>query len=107
MMKVLIDYPTMEEERLIIRKNLGIEFPRTSSVLKTSDILRARDVVREVYMDEKIENYILNIVFASRNPEKYGLPDYKNMIFYGASQEPPSIFRLQPKRMHLSAEEDT
>jgi MoxR-like ATPase len=85
MMKVLIDYPSMEEERLIIRENLGKEFPRTSSVLKTSDILRAREVVREVYMDEKIENYILNIVFASRNPEKYGLPAFTNMISYGAS----------------------
>lgn len=97
MMKVLIDYPTMEEERLIIRKNLGIEFPRTSSVLKTSDILRARDVVREVYMDEKIENYILNIVFASRDPEKYGLPDYKNMIFYGASPRASIYLSLAAK----------
>src|SRR5450759_2096874 len=72
MMKVLIDYPTMEEEKLIIRENLAKDFPKTNSVLKTEDILRARNIVREVYMDEKIENYILNIVFASRNPEKYG-----------------------------------
>jgi len=85
MMKVLIDYPSMEEEKLIIRENLAREFPKTSSVLKTADITRARDVVREVYMDEKIENYILNIVFASRNPEKYGLPAFSNMISYGAS----------------------
>jgi MoxR-like ATPase len=85
MMKVLIDYPTIEEEKLIVRENLGREFPKTSSMLKTVDIVRARDVVREVYMDEKIENYILNIVFASRNPEKYGLPSIKNMISYGAS----------------------
>jgi MoxR-like ATPase len=85
MMKVLIDYPTIEEEKLIVRENLGREFPKTSSLLKTADIVRARDVVREVYMDEKIENYILNIVFASRNPEKYGLPAFKNMISYGAS----------------------
>jgi MoxR-like ATPase len=85
MMKVLIDYPTIEEEKLIIRENLAKEFPKTGSVLNTSDILRARDVVREVYMDEKIENYILNIVFATRNPEKYGLPVFKNMISYGAS----------------------
>jgi len=85
MMKVLIDYPSMEEERLIIRENLGKEFPRTNSVLKTTDIIRAREVVREVYMDEKIENYILNIVFASRHPEKYGLPAFTNMISYGAS----------------------
>ncbi|MCX6335177.1 MAG: AAA family ATPase [Bacteroidia bacterium] len=85
MMKILIDYPTMDEEKLIIRENLAREFPKTSKVLKTSDIVRARDVVREVYMDEKIENYILNIVFASRNPEKYGLPAFRNMISYGAS----------------------
>jgi MoxR-like ATPase len=85
MMKVLIDYPTIEEEKLIIRENLAKEFPTTKTVLKTSDIVRARDVVREVYMDEKIENYILSIVFASRNPEKYGLPGFSKMISYGAS----------------------
>lgn len=85
MMKVLIDYPSMDEEKLIIRENLAKEFPKTETVLKTSDIVRARDIVREVYMDEKIENYILNIVFASRNPEKYGLPAFTNMISYGAS----------------------
>jgi len=85
MLKVLIDYPSMEEEKLIIRENLAKEFPKTNSVLKTEDIVRARDTVREVYMDEKIENYIINIVFASRNPEKYGLPVFKNMISYGAS----------------------
>jgi MoxR-like ATPase len=85
MMKVLIDYPTMDEEKLIIRENLAKDFPRTNSVLKTEDIIRARNIVREVYMDEKIENYILNIVFASRNPEKYGLPSFTNMISYGAS----------------------
>jgi len=85
MMKVMIDYPSMDEEKLIIRENLARDFPKTNTVLKTADIVRARDVVREVYMDEKIENYILNIVFASRNPEKYGLPAFKNMISYGAS----------------------
>ncbi len=71
MMKVLIDYPSMEEEKLIVRENLAKDFPTANTVLKTDDIIRARNVVREVYMDEKIENYILNIVFASRNPEKY------------------------------------
>jgi MoxR-like ATPase len=85
MMKVLIDYPTLEEEKLIVRENLAREFPVTNSKLSIADIIRARGVVREVYMDEKIENYILNIVFASRNPEKYGLPSFKNMISYGAS----------------------
>ncbi len=85
MMKVLIDYPTMEEEKMIIRENLAKVFPKTNTVLKTEDITRARNVVREVYMDEKIENYILNIVFASRNPEKYGLQQFKNLISFGAS----------------------
>ncbi|MGB8489754.1 MAG: MoxR family ATPase, partial [Bacteroidales bacterium] len=85
MMKVLIGYPTMEEEKMIIRENLAKEFPKATAVLKISDILRARNVVREVYMDEKIENYILDIVFASRNPAKYGLPSFSNMISYGAS----------------------
>jgi MoxR-like ATPase len=85
MMKVLIDYPSMEEERMIVRENLVKDFPKANAVLRIEDIIRARNVVREVYMDEKIENYILNIVFASRNPEKYGLPAFKNMISYGAS----------------------
>jgi MoxR-like ATPase len=85
MMKVLIDYPSMDEEKLIVRENLAKDFPKTSKVLSISDIIKAREVVREVYMDEKIENYILNIVFASRNPEKYGLPVFTNMISYGAS----------------------
>ena len=84
-MKVLIDYPTIEEEKLIVRENLAKDFPVTKTVIKTEDIVRARSVVREVYMDEKIENYILNIVFASRKPESYGLSSFKNMISYGAS----------------------
>lgn len=85
MLKVLIDYPLMNEEKLIVRENLEKEFPTPKKVLNTDDIKRARNIVREVYMDEKIENYILNIVFASRNPEKFGLPKFQNMIFYGAS----------------------
>jgi MoxR-like ATPase len=85
MLKVLIDYPTIEEEKMIIRENLVKDFPKANSALSIEDIVRARNVVREVYMDEKIENYILNIVFASRYPEKYGLPKFKSMISYGAS----------------------
>ena len=84
-MKVLIDYPTIDEEKLIVRENLAKDFPTAKTVVKTDDIVRARDVVREVYMDEKIENYILNIVFASRKPAEYGLQSFKNMISYGAS----------------------
>jgi MoxR-like ATPase len=85
MLKILIGYPTIEEEKSIVRENLAREFPVPGRVLGTADIIRARNVVREVYMDEKIENYILSIVFASRNPEKFGLPGFKNMISYGAS----------------------
>ena len=97
MLKVLIDYPSMEEEKLIIRENLAKEFPKANSVLKTADIIRARNVVREVYMDEKIENYILDIVFASRNPEKYGLPAFSNMISYGASPRASIYLSLASK----------
>jgi len=97
MMKVLIDYPSMDEEKLIVRENLAKDFPKTSSVLKTSEITRARDIVREVYMDEKIENYILNIVFASRNPEKYDLPSFTNMISYGASPRASIYLALAAK----------
>jgi len=85
MMKVLIDYPTFEEERMIVRENLAKDFPKANPAITIENIIRARNVVREVYMDEKIENYILNIVFASRNPEKYGLPNFEKMISYGAS----------------------
>jgi MoxR-like ATPase len=85
MMKVLIDYPTIEEEKFIIRENLAKDFPKPNAVLRIDDIVRARNVVREVYMDEKIENYILNIVFATRYPEKFGLSRFRPMISYGAS----------------------
>ncbi len=85
MLKVLIDYPSLDEEKLIIRENLAKEFPSANAVLKVDDIVKARNIVREVYMDEKIENYILDIVFASRDPEKYGLPSFSGMISYGAS----------------------
>jgi MoxR-like ATPase len=97
MLKVLIDYPSMEEEKLIVRENLAKDFPKANKVLKTDDIIRARNVVREVYMDEKIENYILNIVFASRNPEKYGLPNFTNMISYGASPRASIYLSLASK----------
>jgi MoxR-like ATPase len=85
MLKVIITYPLFEEEKMIIRENLGATFPTVNAALSTKDIIRARDVVREVYMDEKIENYILNIVFATRNPEKAGLERLKPMIAYGSS----------------------
>ncbi len=85
MMKVVIDYPLKEEERRIMRENLGKEFPKPEKILKPADILKAKEIVQEVYMDEKIENYILDIVFSTRNPENSGLSEFKNMIQYGAS----------------------
>lgn len=97
MLKVLIDYPSMEEERMIVRENILKEFPSANRVLKPEDIIRAREIVREVYMDEKIENYILNIVFASRNPAKYGLSAFTNMISYGASPRASIYLALAAK----------
>jgi len=85
MLKVVISYPEKEDERLIIRENLADTFPTASTRLKPEDIIRARKTVREVYLDEKIENYILDIVFATRNPEKFGLAKFSPLISYGAS----------------------
>ena len=98
-MKVLIDYPTIDEEKLIVRENLAKDFPTVQTVVKTDDIVRARNIVREVYMDEKIENYILNIVFASRKPADYGLQSFKNMISYGASPRASISLALAAKAL--------
>jgi MoxR-like ATPase len=94
MLKVVISYPKKEEEQLIIRQNLAMQFPVASQALTTAEIMRARDVVKEVYMDEKIERYILDIVFATRYPEEHGLTGFKNMISYGGSPR-ASIYLAQ------------
>ena len=85
MLKVVIGYPEKEEEKAIIRQNITNTFVATNSVLKTADILKAREVVREVYLDEKIENYITDIVFSSRFPSEYKLKKFEGLINYGAS----------------------
>ena len=85
MMKVIVNYPAREEERLIVRENLADEFPTASRILKPADIMKARSIVKEVYLDEKIENYILDIVFATREPEKAGLAQFVPLIQYGGS----------------------
>ena len=85
MLKVLVDYPGKEEEKLIVRMNNTGEFPKANGVVSPEDIIRARKVVREVYMDEKIERYIVDIVYATRTPEDYGLKGIKDLIGYGAS----------------------
>ena len=85
MLKVVIDYPTLEEEKLIIRENLQEALPTVKPVTTADEILRAREVVGQVYIDEKIEQYIADIVFATRYPERYGLGDLKDMIAFGGS----------------------
>ena len=86
MLKVIIDYPSKTEEQLIIRQNTeGLSFPPISAVASTQEILIAKELVRKVYLDEKVENYILDIVFATRYPEKYNLPKLKPLISFGGS----------------------
>ncbi len=85
MLKVIISYPKKEEEKLIIRQNISGVKPDIKPILKKEEIMEARKVVREVYLDEKIERYIVDIVFATRFPQEHGLPNLANMISFGAS----------------------
>ncbi len=85
MLKVVIDYPKLEEEKLIIRQNISGDKVNVRPILKAEEVIEARKVVRQVYLDEKIEKYIVDIVFATRYPEKYGLKELKDMIGFGGS----------------------
>lgn len=85
MLKLKIEYPKIEEEREILRMNLGKSMPQVAKILKPDDIIRARDTVKQVYLDEKIEKYILDIVFASRFPKEYGLDKLEDLIEFGGS----------------------
>lgn len=85
MLKTVINYPKLNEEQLIIRANLKGAFAEVNQVVSIDQILRAQSAVREVYMDEKIEKYILDIIFATRYPEKYELQELKPLISFGAS----------------------
>ena len=85
MLKVVIDYPTLEEEKRIIRENIQGQLPTVTPVSTAEEIIRARSVVREVYIDEKIEQYIADIVFATRYPDRYGLKDMSSLISFGGS----------------------
>lgn len=85
MLKVVIGYPTIEEEKKIMRENLAKSLPEVRPVSTAQEIIKAREVVREVYIDEKIEQYIADIVFATRYPENYGLKELKDMITFGGS----------------------
>jgi MoxR-like ATPase len=85
MLKVVIKYPTKEEEKLIIRQNIAQEFPKINAIIEAETIVKARSAVRDVYMDEKIEKYILDIVFATRFPKESNLRKLEGMISYGGS----------------------
>ncbi len=85
MLKIKIDYPDRDEERLIMRQNIQNSPPTVNAVIRPNDILNARSVIQEVYMDEKIERYILDIVFATRKPKEYKVEKLASLISYGAS----------------------
>jgi len=86
MLKVYLDYPTKEEEKLIVRHNISSKgFPKASPVVTVEQIVKAKELVKEIYLDEKIEKYIIDLVFATRNPGEYGMPDLQHMISFGAS----------------------
>lgn len=85
MMKVVISYPKKEEEQLILRQNLDQNYGELKPVMQAEEIIAAREVVKQVYIDEKIEKYIVDIVFATRFPSDYGLPELEGMIGFGAS----------------------
>jgi len=85
MLKTVIDYPKMDEEQLIMRQNMTGDYSQVNAVVSIEEIVRAQQTVREVYMDEKIEKYILDLIFATRYPEKYGLSELKDLINFGAS----------------------
>ncbi len=85
MLKVVIDYPKKEEEKLIVRQNMEKAFPKASTILKPEDIILSRELVKYVYMDEKIDKYIIDIVFDTRFPQEAGLDKFVSMIAYGGS----------------------
>jgi MoxR-like ATPase len=86
LMKVIVRYPTIKEEQLIIRQNVeGVGFPTINPVLATHEILEARKLVRQIYVDEKVEQYILDVVFATRTPDQYNLDNLKPLISFGVS----------------------
>jgi MoxR-like ATPase len=99
MLKLKITYPNKKEEREIMDRMTAEHIPQAQSVIDPEQILRARSVVKEVYIDEKIKNYIIDIVFATRNPENYGLQDIKGLVQYGASPR-ASIYLTMTAKAH-------
>ncbi|MBE0650539.1 MAG: AAA family ATPase [Bacteroidales bacterium] len=99
MLKVIINYPKKEEEKQILRQNITNSFAQANTIIKTEDIIHARELVRQVYLDEKIENYITDIVFASRFPEDFHLNKYSGLISYGASPRASIYLALAAKAL--------
>lgn len=99
MMKTIVDYPDKKEELEIMRLNIAEQFPQVRPVVSRDDILRARSIVKEIYMDEKIEKYILDIVFATRQPDNYKLGNIKHYIQYGASPRATIYLALASKAL--------
>ena len=99
MLKLHVSYPNKEEELEIIRRQTRGNIPQASAIIEPAELIRARDVVKKVYVDEKIEKYIVDIVFATREPEQYGLAELKDLITYGASPR-ASIFLTQAAKAH-------
>ena len=101
MLKTVIDYPKLEDEQLIVRANLKGAFEKIKPVVSVKQILEAQKAVREVYMDEKIKKYILDIIFATRYPERYNLEEIKPPNFFEHHQEEVLIWLLQQNVMRL------
>lgn len=97
MLMLKIGYPTPAEERIIMDRNTATTVPAVEKVISPADIIKARDVVRSIYVDEKVKEYIINIVFATREPQKYGLAGIKDMISYGASPRATIYLNLAAK----------
>jgi len=103
MLKVIVDYPSMTEERMIVERMTAVSIPKVKAVVKPSDILKARESVRHIYVDEKIKDYVLNLVQVTRYPGSNGLADLKPLIEYGASPR-ASIYMIEAGRAHAFLE---
>jgi MoxR-like ATPase len=99
MLKVIVDYPSRPEERLIIDRMTGVSLPEVRPVISPADLLHARQVVRQIYVDEKIKEYVLDLVFATRQPSKNGLADLEPLIAFGASPR-ASLYLVMAARAH-------
>jgi len=97
MLMLKIGYPTPAEEREIMERNTGMGTARVEKVVTPGDILQARQVVRSIYVDDKVKDYIVNIIFATREPQKYGLGELKDLIAFGASPRATIYLNLAAK----------